>query len=333
MTTTLKAALKVAVQHWSGRPGGKTMVSMATACVSALGDVDNMQSLGSPEAVRLLSWLRDTRGLSPKSVSSYYGAFKRMLTLAGHTGVSAFPDAPKVPRVKAREPMKGDDLDRLIEWLRAKGWRETADLAVLLRGTGLRVRVEALAENSLSLLPRSDTNVALVDDPGVGESGHSRDGGAGFDVLRVIGKGGHERFVPVTDQECRAILSRLRCGMAPEGGHGGGPLGKAQLLPNGRRLERIQGCDTGGDRLTAIRSVPYSTHLERWSKGVAALGVTTKLPTPHAARHFFATRVLEQSGGHLSLVQELLGHADPATTARYLQVDMAAKVRAMSGLS
>ena len=40
----------------------------------------------------------------------------------------------------------------------------------------------------------------------------------------------------------------------------------------------------------------------------------------HRLRHTYATEMLKRSGGNLRLVQTLLGHRSPATTARYLAV-------------
>ena len=40
----------------------------------------------------------------------------------------------------------------------------------------------------------------------------------------------------------------------------------------------------------------------------------------HRFRHTYATEMLKRSGGNLRLVQTLLGHQSPATTARYLAV-------------
>ncbi len=276
--TTLAEALKVASEHWSDRPGGSVQAVRADRCVQVLGPNVKLDALGTTQGVTLLRSLRDAK-LSPKSVQDYYGTFRRMLALNGVT-TTDWPKAPTPPRVKSREPIEENDLDRLIEWLDAHGSPETADLVRLLRGTGLRVSIEALAEGGLEVLPGPDTG---------GET-------PGYATLRITGKGGHERLIPVVSHEARDILTGL------------------------------------SGRLHNLRRLAYRTHLDRWAKGVKALGIKSRLATPHAVRHGYATNALARSGGNLSMVQELLGHADPATTARYLHTDLSAKARVL-GLS
>lgn len=54
--------------------------------------------------------------------------------------------------------------------------------------------------------------------------------------------------------------------------------------------------------------------------------------TPHALRHFFGTEVLRSSGGNLVVTQQLMRHANVATTALYTQVEDAERRAAIAGL-
>lgn len=268
---TVAQALALASLHWDERSGGRVMSTMANRCGALVGLAKLVHSLSPEDGVRLLAALRG-EGLSPKSAKSYYGAFRRALTLSGVSS-ALWPAAPSTPR-KTRDALEPADLDRIITWFREhrlEGHSSTADLAVLLRATGARINVEALSDRSL--------RISLGDGP--------------FDTLHVTGKGGHERLVPVVDPECRALLRDL-------------------------------------DRMRDLKSVTYSAHLKRWRKAVKALGITSRLPTPHAVRHLYATNALDKSGGNLTMVQELLGHSDPATTAKYLHVDLMASAKVLS---
>jgi integrase len=229
-----------------------------------------------------LKFLRDTRKLSPKSAASYYGAFRRMLALSGFQ-TPDWPKPPTPPRVKSREAMLAGDLGALIAWLDTAGYSDTADLARLLRGTGMRVAVEGLASR-----PR-----------GAAAQGYE---GRGFEVveqaatylaIRITGKGGHERLIPVVDPDAIAVI-------------------------------------LSEDRLKAVQKVSYRTHLKRWNAGVKALGITTRLATPHSVRHTYGGERLKETGGNLSLVQELMGHASPTTTAGYLSTSLVDKAAAIA---
>ena len=114
-------------------------------------------------------------------------------------------------------------------------------------------------------------------------------------TLRIRGKGGKERIVPVLPAIAEAIQAYLRlCPYTPGAdgplfvGTRGGPL-------NPRIVQRA---------MVAMRS---------------AFGLPDTA-TPHALRHSFATHLLA-NGGDLRSIQELLGHASLSTTQIYTGVD------------
>jgi integrase/recombinase XerD len=112
--------------------------------------------------------------------------------------------------------------------------------------------------------------------------------------VRPHGKGSKERIVPLGSQASRAIARYQR-------------LGRPELV--GERLERKLFVNFRGGALT--RQGLYKI-IQRHAKQV---GLDNKM-SPHTLRHTFATHLL--SGGcDLRSVQEMLGHADVATTQLY----------------
>ena len=114
--------------------------------------------------------------------------------------------------------------------------------------------------------------------------------------VRVMGKGDKERLLPVGRKAIAAIQAWLpyRAALANDG--------EAALFVSQR-----------GERLSH-RSI--QARLSRW--GISR-GADQKLH-PHLLRHSFASHMLESSGD-LRAVQELLGHADIATTQVYTHLD------------
>jgi integrase/recombinase XerC len=119
-------------------------------------------------------------------------------------------------------------------------------------------------------------------------------------VVRVFGKGGRERIVPVGRKALdaiRAYRDRLKAAT------GIGEERNGALFLNARH-----------QRLTA-RSVARIL-----KKLAAACGIASPL-SPHALRHTFATHLLD-AGADLRSVQELLGHRHLSSTQRYTHVSM-----------
>ena len=159
-----------------------------------------------------------------------------------------------------------------VEMQSTKDWISARDVAVvtLLYGCGLRIS-EALG------LKAKDAPLP--------------------DVLRITGKGGKERIVPVLDAAKRAV-DRYARALPME-------LDPDEALFRGAR----------GGPLSA-RMIAKAMENARHQLGLPATA------TPHAMRHSFATHLLE-AGGDLRAIQELLGHASLSTTQAYTAVDTA----------
>lgn len=122
------------------------------------------------------------------------------------------------------------------------------------------------------------------------------------DTVRVLGKGGKTRIVPVIAPAITAIETyRAQCPYDLE------PKGPLFLGARGGKLS---------PRIIQLT-------MERLRGG---LGLPDSA-TPHALRHSFATHLLSR-GGDLRAIQELLGHASLSTTQIYTEVDGAMLLKA-----
>jgi integrase/recombinase XerC len=121
-------------------------------------------------------------------------------------------------------------------------------------------------------------------------------------MVRVLGKGGKERFVPFNTTAQRALKVWL--------------ADRDRLRSSGGRRERREPLFVNhrGGRLTS-RSIDRL--VRRYAAATNRSGVS-----PHALRHSFATHLL-QRGADLRAIQELLGHARLGTTERYTHVNAA----------
>lgn len=117
-------------------------------------------------------------------------------------------------------------------------------------------------------------------------------------VIRVVGKGSKERIVPVGHLALRALgryLKEARPYLLKS------PDEPTLFLSRlGRRLDR--------ERIWGI------------IKETARLAGIIKNVHPHTLRHSFASHLLE-NGADLRVIQEMLGHADIATTQIYTHID------------
>ena len=214
------------------------------------------------------------KATSVSRVLSAVRSFHRFLLGEGVTAQDPTSDVvrPRVPR-PLPHPLGMDEVGRLIEApdrSTSTGLRDRAILEVLY-GAGLRV---------------SELTGLDVDDLDV-------EGGS----VRVVGKGGKEREVPIGRHAQHAVgtyLSRARPSLV-----GQRTRGALFLNTRGGRLSR-QACA----KLLAV----YATRA----------GIERRV-SPHDLRHSFATHLLE-GGADVRVVQELLGHASVATTQIYTLV-------------
>ena len=200
-------------------------------------------------------------------------AFHRSLLRDGKISIdpTAAVIRPKLPR-SLPKPLSVDDVARVLAHpdRSAKGLRDRAVLETLY-GAGLRI---------------SELVGLDVDDVDLEEGS-----------VRVLGKGGKERDVPIgryARDSITAYLTRVRPQIATT-------RSRSALFLNLR-----------GGRLTRQGSTGIL------QQHVAGAGITKKV-SPHTFRHSFATHLLE-GGADVRVVQELLGHASVATTQVYTLV-------------
>ncbi len=242
----------------------------------------SLNDLGAVSAADLRAYLAFRRSgdhpLSPRSVSqslSSIRAFHRFLDARLSTPNAAI-GLVRGPRIKvgAPRPVSEDQARGLLAEIALdpdrEEWEAARDEAVLtlLWGCGLRIS-EGLS------LTRADAPLA--------------------ETLRITGKGGKTRIVPVLDAVRAAVdayLAALPFVLSPDE-----PLFRAKR---------------GGP--LSPRHVQASMQLLR-----GRLGLSDRA-TPHALRHSFATHLLG-AGADLRSIQDLLGHASLSTTQRYTQVD------------
>ena len=225
--------------------------------------------------VRTFAAAQHQHGLSGRSIARVLSAvrsFYRYLqreNLARHNPALDV-SAPKAPKRLPRT-LTADQATRLVEFApeTPREWRDRA-LLELLYSSGLR-----LAEL-------------------VGLNVRDLDFGDG--TVRVTGKGGKTRIVPVGAPARAAVREWLarRAGFVQNGEPALFVSERGKRM-NGRRVEEI---------------------VKRWAR---RRGLEVPVH-PHMLRHSFASHLLESSGD-LRAVQELLGHANLSTTQVYTHLD------------
>jgi len=245
------------------------------------GEAQGLARLARVGIADMRGWMAACRaeGLAARSLARRLSAVKSFYRwLADRHGVDATAVlATRAPRFERKlpRPLSPEAAEGLIgglDGLSPTPWVAARDVAVvtLLYGCGLRIS-EALGLTG-AVLPPAES-------------------------LRIIGKGGKERVVPVIAPARAAVAAYARA--CPFDLSAGAPL------------------------FRGARGGPLSPR--QVQRAVAQVRAQMGLPatvTPHAMRHSFATHLLN-AGGDLRAIQELLGHASLSTTQAYTAVDTA----------
>ena len=177
------------------------------------------------------------------------------------------------PKLDKRIPsfLEEDEVKSLLEKVEGEDFFRCRDKAILelLYATGMRI-AEIVGLN--------------VDDLDLSE-----------EVVRVKGKGGKERMIPLGRYAIEALVKYLR-----------------------KRKERVK----AGERAVFLNRFGRrlsETAIRRKLKDYLALAGISKRVTPHTMRHSFATHLLNR-GADLRVVQELLGHERLSTTQIYTHI-------------
>jgi integrase/recombinase XerC/integrase/recombinase XerD len=220
------------------------------------------------------------RGLAPRTLARKLAALRACFrVLVEHGRMEANPAellaSPKLPQRLPRA-LKPADVAALLDRIPASTPLELRDRAMFELAYACGLRAEELVR----------LDVGSVD----------------FDAeqVRVEGKGGKTRFVPVGEHALAAIGRYLeRARRALDAGPGEPAL---FLSKTGRRLSTSD----------------VRRRLRTWARHAATQGAVH----PHALRHSFATHLLE-GGADLRAIQALLGHASISTTQVYTRVESA----------
>ncbi len=253
----------------------RDLVRFCTWLASELG-IERPEAVTREHIGLYLGSLLDS-GLARRSLARHRVSIRRLFHFLHHEGLIPVDPAAQVEAPMPSRSLPGvlsqAEIERLLaapDTSTVLGLRDAAMLQ-LMYSTGLRV-------SELVGLPLSGLELR-----------------AGF--LRVRGKGGKERLVPMGERAMELLLRWLRSG-------------RPQIDPRGRAPTVFVS--------QRARPMARQTFWHRVRHHALTAGIKSKV-SPHKLRHSFATHLLEH-GADLRVVQALLGHADISTTEIYTHV-------------
>jgi len=189
--------------------------------------------------------------------------------------------------------------------------RRLVALLALLESTGLRI----------GEIPSGWDAVVVQNDSQAGP----------IKCLRVVGKGGRERLLPLRDDVLQALSAHAN------------DLATLELVesPNRPLIGLIDDSINGDGQVdhSALSTARVRAVLKGFFQDVARacpnaeMAADFRRASPHFMRHTFAHRVLQATQGDLTVTQHLLGHKSISTTGIYVKAGLSQRFDAISAMS
>ena len=249
--------------------------------INFLINKESIQDLNSIRQIHIRNFIRylNDQNLSSASINRSFSSIRSYHKyLSGEEKISHNPtqllEPPKISK-KLPKVLSIQEVDVIINSVKLEesmGYRDKAILETLY-SAGLRV----------SELCALEMNNILFDSA----------------MLRVVGKGNKERYVPLGSKAIKLINDYCKY--------------IRSLLVNKKKTDGNVFLSKNGKKLTRMTIFNI---MKKWTK----ISGINKDISPHTFRHSFATHLLE-GGADLRAVQEMLGHSDISTTQIYTHLD------------
>ncbi len=221
--------------------------------------------------------LKLRQGASPRSSARFLSAARSFYRWALREG-----QITEDPTLRIESPRQGRPLPKSLS--------ET-DVEQLLNAPDLELALEFRDRTMLELLYACGLRVSELVGLQVEQVGLNQG------IVRVVGKGGKERLVPMGEEALDWLMRYMR----------------------GPRTELLKGQSSNvlfpSNRSQQMTRQTFWYRIKIYGKRA---GIRTHL-SPHTLRHAFATHLLNH-GADLRVVQMLLGHSDLSTTQIYTHV-------------